>query len=846
MLDRFFLGSKQFFLLIVAGLGGTFPLSSASAQIRSDTTLPNNSVVRPEGDTSRIIGGTQAGSNLFHSFQQFDLATGSTAFFDQNPAIANIFARVTGGQASNLDGVLRANGATNLFLINPRGLLFGPNAQLNIGGSFLATTANSVLFPDGKVFGTTPRTQSSPLLSIERPLGLAFNSRPGSITVQSQPGLAVQPGKTLGLLGGKISLAGGNLAAPGGRIELGALAANQQIRFDSTVLNRQQWGINYDDALSFQDIRITKLATVDASGLRGGDIQVQGRQVTLAAGGRLQALTLGNIDGGTIVVNATASLNLLGNLSPSSPIDQKFAQTGFFLPQKTTIFSTTVGAGQANSIVINTSNLRITDGADITAATDGLGAGGDLSINASKAIEVRGETILSGFLEESIPFTEPITRNFLIDQTSVSQINARSAFIPNSGPSGDITINTRHLTLRDGATLTAGSNVGPGGSITINATGTVAILGSTNSGLSTSNLATASISQNDALDLVVRANKLVVREGGVVTASTFGSGKAGNVVIDTTESVEVAGISRTGVFPSQINSGTFGIGNSGNIQIETPTFTVRDRGAIRLNSIAQGQTGSFSLLANSVVLANQSEISSNAVASPAGNLNIDTNLLVLRDGSNITTNATGIEAGGNININTDLLVALPIDGDSNITANAVNGPGGQITISTQGIFGIAVRDHPTKLNDITAISQNNPQLNGVVNINTPETDPSNNLSEQPEVVKSLPKIAQGCQATQTANLSYFKQSGRGGLPTTPNESLTSFALWQDLRVNQLQQPHRLATTSKKDFSLATLQPASDQIVEAQGWSQDAQGQILLTAQSRNPQGSTLWQPSSVC
>lgn len=846
LLDRFFLGSKQFFLLIVAGWGGTVFFASASAQIRPDATLPNNSVVRPEGATSRIVGGTQAGSNLFHSFQQFDLATGSTAFFDQNPAIANIFARVTGGQPSSLDGVLRANGAASLFLINPRGILFGPNAQLNIGGSFLATTANSVLFPGGKVFRATPRTQSSPLLSIERPLGLAFNSRPGSITVQSQPGLAVQPGKTLGLLGGEISLAGGNLAAPGGRIELGALAANQQIRFDATALNKQQWGINYDHALAFRDIRITNLATVDASGLRGGDIQVQGRQVTLAKGGRLQALTLGNIDGGTIVVNATESLDLLGNLSLTSPIDPQFAQTGFFLPQKTTIFSTTVGAGQANSIVINTGTLRITNGADITAATDGLGAGGDLSINANKAIEVRGETVLLGFLEENIPFAEPITRNFLIDQTSVSQINARSAFIPNSGSSGDITIHTRHLTLRDGATLTAGSNSGPGGSITINATGTVAILGSTNSGLSTSNLATASISQNDALDLVIQANKLAIREGGVVTASTFGSGQAGNVVISTTESVDVAGMSRTGVFPSQINSGTFGTGNSGNIQIETPTFTVRDRGAIRLNSIAQGQTGSFRVSANSVVLANQGEISSNAVASPAGNLNIDTSRLILKDGSNITTNATGIEAGGNINLNTELLVALPVDGDSNITANAVNGPGGQITISTQGIFGIAVRDRPTRLNDITAISQNNPQLNGVVTINTPETDPSNNLSEQPEAVKSLPKIAQGCQTAKTANLSYFKHSGRGGLPTTPSESLSSLALWQDLRAIQLQPPHRLATTSQKEFPLATVQPAPDQIVEAQSWRQDSQGRILLTAKPRNPQGSTPWQPASIC
>ena len=831
-----------------------FLLSPASAQIRPDATLPNDTVVQPKGAKSRILGGTQAGSNLFHSFQQFDLATGSTAFFDQNPAIANIFARITGGQASNISGVIQANGAANLFLINPRGILFGPNAQLNIGGSFLATTANSVLFPGGQVFSATPQTQSVPLLSINRPLGLAFDSHPGDIVVRrspadrrsSPPGLTVPPGNTLSLLGGEVSLKGGNLTAPGGRIELGALAANQSIRFTTPSPDSTHWGIDYSGALAFNDIDISDLAIVDTSGPGGGDIRVQGKRVTLANGGRLQSLTLGNIDGGTTVVNATESLNLLGNTSTNSPLDIRFAQAAFFLPQKTTIFSTTVGSGRANSIVINTGNLRLTDGADITSATDGVGPGGDLSINARNAIEVRGETILFGFNEGTIPFTEPVTRNFLIDQASVSQINARSAFNPGSGPSGDITINTRHLTLREGANLTAGSNVGPGGSITINATGTVAVEGSTQSGRSTSNLSTASISKNNALDTVIQANELIVRDGGVITASTFKSGQGGNVVISTTESVEVTGISRTGIFPSQINSGSFGTGNSGNIMVTTPTFTVRDGGVIRLNSTAEGQTGSFSLTANSVLLDNQGKISSNALASPAGNLKIDANLLTLKNGSNITTNATGTEAGGNININTDLLVALPVDGDSNITANAENGPGGQIAISTQGIFGIAVRDRPTLLNDITAISENNPQLNGVVNINTPETDPSNNLSEQPEVVKSPQKIAQGCQAAKTAKLSRFKHSGRGGLPTTPNETLTSLALWQDLRANQLQHSNRLATTRKKALPPATIQPAPDQIVEAQGWSKDTQGRIHLTSKPHNPAGSIPWQPSSVC
>lgn len=817
----------------ISVLGGMGFLSSASAQIRPDATLPINSEVRSEGTIQRILGGTQAGQNLFHSFRQFDLPTGTTAYFDQNPALTNIFARITGGQASTLDGVLRANGATNLFLINPRGILFGPNAQLNVGGSFLATTANSVLFPNGNVFSAMSPPQSAPLLSINRPLGLAFNQQPGTITVQSD--LNVQPEKTLSLLGGDVNVRG-NLTAPGGRIELGAVDANQQVQLDSSSR-----GLNYSDVQRFQDIRIDNLAIVDTSGPGGGLINVQGDRITLAEGGRLQSVTLGEIDGGGITVNAATSLEVLGNLSLNSPIDPLIAQRGFFLPQTTTILSTTIGTGQASAIEINTGTLRVTDGAKITAATDGLGPGGNLTITAARSIDVGGETILLGFLPEAVPFTEPVTRNFLIDQTSTSQINARSAFIPKSGPSGNININTGDLTLRDGANLTAGSNFGPGGMITLNATSTVEIVGSSKSGFSTSNVSTASISSNNALDTIIRANKLIIRDGGVITASTFGLGQAGDIQISTTHSVEVLGISRSGLIASQINAGTFGAGDSGDITIDTGKLRIKDGGIIQLSSVAQGQTGSLKVTANSVFLENQSQISSNAVASPAGNLNIDTNLLLLNNGSNITTNAFGLDAGGNISLNADVIVALPLDGDSNITANAFNGPGGQITITTQGLLGIAVSESNTDLNEITAISQNNPQLNGMVDLNTPDADPSENLAEQPDDIESPQPIARGCQTRQFANQSRFKRLGRGGLPISPHSSLSSLAVWQDLRTD----PEPLSQVSPSSDLTATLPTDTpvQEITEAQGWQQDDQGRTVLTTQRQGP-SHYAFQPSA--
>jgi filamentous hemagglutinin family protein len=212
-----------FMLLAELVSGQARALSQVIVPAPQDTgTIVNVAADRP--NQVNITGGTQAGANLFHSFQQFGVEAGKTANFQSNPAIQNILSRVVGGDASVINGQLQVQGSNaNLFLMNPAGIVFGPNAQLNLPAAFTATTANAIGFESGW-FSAIGQNDFAKLLG--NPSQFAFTTlQPGSIV--NNANLTVKSGLTL--LGGNV-VSSGSIVSPEGNVSIQAVPGEQLVQ----------------------------------------------------------------------------------------------------------------------------------------------------------------------------------------------------------------------------------------------------------------------------------------------------------------------------------------------------------------------------------------------------------------------------------------------------------------------------------------------------------------------------------------------------------------------------------------------------------------------------------------
>ncbi|MEO1182966.1 MAG: filamentous hemagglutinin N-terminal domain-containing protein, partial [Cyanobacteria bacterium J06636_28] len=261
------------------------------AQVTPDGTL-STEVTSSDNQNFIIENGDRAGNNLFHSFETFSIPTNGSAVFNNTIDIENIFSRVTGASASQIDGLIQANGTADLFLLNPNGIIFGADARLNIGGSFTASTVNSLSFADGSEFSTiAPETS---LLSISVPLGLQLNPQPqGDIESRGQ----LEAGQDLTLLGQTLYLEGDIIA--GNNLTL--QGRDTVIMRDTLTRSGNDITIQGDQGIDILALNSLEQAPFVSGGdltlISGGDISTDAH---FESGGDLQFLTLAGMPGSVV------------------------------------------------------------------------------------------------------------------------------------------------------------------------------------------------------------------------------------------------------------------------------------------------------------------------------------------------------------------------------------------------------------------------------------------------------------------------------------------------------------------------------------------------------------------
>ncbi|MBE8998856.1 S-layer family protein [Nostoc sp. LEGE 12447] len=790
--------------------GGMFLwCASVSAQLTPDGTL--NTAVSQSGNNFTITNGSAANSNLFHSFQQFSVPTGGSATFDlvNTPNISTIFSRVTGGNISNIDGLIQTingNNPVSLFLINPSGIIFGANAQLNIGGSFIGSTASSIKFADGAEFSVI-NSESAPLLSINVPIGLQLGNNPAPINIQGTghtlrnvSGLAllppiqtpnstklrVQPGNTLALVGGDIHLNGANLIAERGRVELGSVSGKALVNLIPTA---QGYTLGYGNVQSFGDIQLAQRSLLDISGVNAGSVQIQGRQIQFTDGSLVLAQNFGNLPGGDIRLQATEAVDLIGKTTDGT------IQSG--------VRSNAFGMGASGNISVITPNFTIKSGAGLNSTTFGKAPSGNIYIDAT-AIE------LSGF-----------SPNNPADVTTVNTTTL------GTGNAGDVFVNSNSLLVSSGASLSSATfGSGSSGKVTIRNTNTT-VMGESPSGLY-SNISSTTFATGSAKTLTLNTAKLQILDGGAVATTSFFAGNGGDLSINATEAIAINGQGRA--TNSSINASTirpdallrkrFGLpdiltANAGTLSITTPNLTLTNGGTVSVTSQGSGNGGNINISADAIQLKNQGFIQAQTESGNGGNIKLSAkNLLLLQDNSQITSTAGGSGNGGNININAPIIVGLK---NSDIIANAVRGRGGNIQITTQGIFGLKFRPQLTPESDITASSQFG--VSGTVQVNTIGIDPNSGLVELPaNVTDPSQQIATGCADSEGSR---FVATGRGGVPQNPLQQVTSDHTWSDIR--------NLTAYRKTGEVIAQIPTKEAVLVQATGWRRNTQGKIELIA-----------------
>ena len=720
------------------------------AQITPDGTLKTQVEIIQQ--LMEINGGLREGNNLFHSFEDFNIPEGMEASFQNAIDIENIFTRVTGDSISNINGILSTQGAANFFLMNPNGIVFGENASINVGGSFMATTADSINFEDGTAFAASD-TSADPILTTNELSGLTFDGQPGAIQVygdgnqiipnfsstpttveENATTLSVKSGNTLGLIGGEIATDGATINANGGRIELTSVT--------SGTVDLQTVDDGFDVAVNnvdgYKDITLDNLSVINSSGSGKGSIAFNAANINISSGSLVIIQNQGEIPSEAIDINATQSLNVSG-VSSDGEISSY-------------IRSETTSSGKTADINITTQELTLRNAARINSIAYADGASGNITIDASDSVR---------FLENTL--VKPDRQAYTTSNISTGSYE--------SGRTGSVQLTTSELEMTNGSALGSSAiGTGEGGDVTLN-TDTISVSGinSLNPDRPSSSGIASSSNAGNAGDLTINTSQLQISDGARVTALTFGTGNAGEVKINASESIDIDGDSTSissEVFPvaddaartragvplvpsgrggnvilttsklnvtsgGEISVANRGAGDAGTLSVNADDFTLNDASSVTATSTS-GQGGDIVINSDDFALNNESIVEATAEnEGGGGNININARNITAKKDSAISANATGGD-GGNVTINSDILLGID---NSDLTANAIEGDGGNITINADAIVGFEERTQLTPFSDIVASSEFG--QSGTININSPESSAEEDLTVNAREIESV-------------------------------------------------------------------------------------------------------------
>jgi filamentous hemagglutinin family protein len=627
--------------------------------------------------------GQTRGANLFHSFEQFNVLTGESATFTGPNTISRVISRVIGGVQSFIDGLLATNFAgakPEFYLVNPSGLMFGPNASLNVSGSVHFSTADYLRFADqiGQT-GLFAKLSETTTLSVDPVAAFGFmGPKPAAITMQGSA-LQVLGSQSLSVIGGDLSLSDATLVAPSGNVNLISVGSPGTV----LLLQSNAWDVssfsNLGQISAKMTTGLTTKPSVDVSGDGSGTMLVRGGQLVIDHA-LLTAKTTGIKDGAPIAIDISTAGDVTvtnggelsaGTRGPGRSGDMQIKASGQVLvtgsctfqdgpilrnrQSQITSISELGATGRGSDITMNAARLEVTEGGQLTLRTQDTGRGGDAALDAAVV---------------RVYSSQPLASSNIL------------AITERTGTAGDLRLTSQDIEMGVGGSISNRTSMigeGQNGSILIDATGGKVRVSGVVSADSRNNTPAGNVSiQADAIAL----------DGIIETVSISGDGgkiklKADTLTIDGkgggagTPAATGGNIKLKDTFTSSANIGA--------IDIDVTNLMMVNKAEIAADRlVGPGKAGGVTINADEMLM-DRSSIHATVFSAEGAEVKLETRNLTLRNESLISTQTlgNGIGNAGNITVNTDNLTLL--DG-SPISSSTFFGPGraGSVTVHAKG------------------------------------------------------------------------------------------------------------------------------------------------------------------